>query len=171
MRDAFAEFGLERRPWVEPEVVLARYHELAAIRHPDKCGGDSSPLVRLNEARGILSSPSSRLRHLLNFLPGTETGKFQPDFEMFSKVGLLVRQAEQISAKKEATTEALEKAILEMLALIAQRLEALEENIRQLDSRWPGVSPGELAVLAEEISFLEKWKKSLREARTLLLGG
>lgn len=90
---------------------------------------------------------------------------------MFSKVGLLVRQAEQISAKKEATTEALEKAILEMLALIAQRLEALEENIRQLDSRWPGVLPGELAVLAEEISFLEKWRKSLREARTLLLGG
>lgn len=86
---------------------------------------------------------------------------------------MLVRQAEQISEKKEASagSEALEKAISEMLAVIAQRLEVLEESVRRLDSRWPGVSPGEMVMPAEEIFFLEKWKKSLREARALLLGG
>jgi len=175
VKDAFAEFGLERRPWLEPEVVRARYHELAAIRHPDKCGGDSVPLVRLNEARGILSSPSTRLRHLLNLLPGSVSvgEKFQPDFEMFSRVGMLVRQAEQISEKKEASagSEALGKAISEMLAVIAHRLEVLEESVRRLDSRWPGVSPGEMVMPAEEIFFLEKWRKSLRDAQALLLGG
>ena len=63
MTDAFAEFGVERRPWLDPALLQSRYHELAVIRHPDKLGGDSLPLARLNEARRILSSPPLRLRH------------------------------------------------------------------------------------------------------------
>ena len=155
------------------------------MRHPDRCGGAPEPLARLNEARGILSSQTARLRHLLNFVapPENPEARFQPDFDLFSSVGALSRRAEILSARHEQATsaltaalarseiEALEKEMapaVERLNLLSQ---ALEKKIRQLDERWPDVKAHELAVLAEEACFYQNWQRSLREARTRLLGG
>jgi curved DNA-binding protein CbpA len=179
--DAFAEFGVERRPWLDPASLRARYHELAAVRHPDKCGGDPLPLARLNEARGILSSPALRLRHLLALDTTREmtAEKFAPDFGLFSEVGMLTKMAGKISGENHsassptATAEAasLENKISAALERINLQLESLEEKIRSLDAFWPDGNPNELNRIAEEFSYLKKWRDSLRAARTLLLGG
>jgi curved DNA-binding protein CbpA len=175
--DAFAEFGWEQRPWLDPEAVQTRYHELAALRHPDKCGGDPLPLARLNEARGILASHAARLRLLLITAasPPDDSKKFQPDFELFSQIGTLVTKADQFSASYDPEsgqeTSPLESEISRAIRHIQLQIHGLEEKIRALDTMWPNVPSTDLALLAEEFSFLIKWRKSLREARTRLLGG
>ncbi|MCX6970631.1 MAG: hypothetical protein NTV93_10835 [Verrucomicrobia bacterium] len=183
MTDAFAEFGMERRPWLDPAAIQSRYHELAVIRHPDRCGGDPLPLSRLNEARGILSSPPLRLRHLLDLTrpAGLATKRFAPDFEQFARAGSLAKRAEQISAQSassplaaavaRAERASLQKEIAEALDRINLRLEALEKNILSLDASWPDVTPQEISLLAEELSFQNKWRQSLRSAQTRLMGG
>lgn len=183
MTDAFAEFGFERRPWLDPEALQARYHELAAVRHPDKCGGDALPLARLNEARAILSSPPLRLRHLLDLDGSRETAaeKFSPNFEMFAHVGTLTKRAEQLSAKMAspalaaavvgAEAAALRKEISAALERINLQADSLEKKIRSLDEGWPDVNPQALSLVAEEFFFLKRWRKSLRSAQTFLSGG
>ncbi|MEI8311873.1 MAG: hypothetical protein WCH98_14080 [Verrucomicrobiota bacterium] len=175
--DAFAEFGVERRPWLDPAVLQSRYHELAAVRHPDKCGGDPLPLACLNEARAILTSPPLRLRHLLALdgSRGAPAEKFHPDFELFSHVGTLTKKAEQLSGKMAAASPAeaasLQKQISAALDRINLRMDALERKIRLLNEGWPDVNPQVLPPVADEFSFLIKWRKSLRSARTCLSGG
>lgn len=185
MTDAFAEFGFERRPWLEPPAIQSRYHELAVSRHPDACGGDPSPLSRLNEARAILSSHASRLRHLLSLVPDSETptSHFEPDFELFSSVGMLAGQAEALSLKRDRALSPLTATVLAAQAKLLEKdigaalersnrlAHALEEKILALDSRWPDVPAQELLLLAEEATFSQRWQQSLRDARTRLLGG
>ncbi|MFZ4774444.1 MAG: hypothetical protein ACOYM3_03730 [Terrimicrobiaceae bacterium] len=185
MTDAFAEFGLEKRPWLDPLAVQVRYHELAVPRHPDKCGQDPLPLARLNEARGILSSHASRLRHLLTLVLPTEApqSRFQPDFDLFSFVGTLSRKAETLSAKRDRAssgltkalakteTEALEKEVVAAIDRLNLLACTLEKKIQLLDARWPSVTAEEIVLLAEEDTFYQKWRQSLRDARTRLLGG
>ena len=183
MTDAFAEFGVERRPWLDPALLQSRYHELAVIRHPDKLGGDSLPLARLNEARRILSSPPLRLRHLLDLThpPGLVTNRFAPDFEQFARAGALAKRAEQISemssssplaaAVARAESASLQKEISSVLDRINLRLDAMEKNILSLNASWPDVTPQEISLLAEELSFQNIWRQSLRSAQTRLMGG
>lgn len=185
MTDAFAEFGFEKRPWLDPALVQSRYHELAVQRHPDKCGGDPLPLARLNEARGILAPHPSRLRHLLALVSPAENfpSTFRPDFDLFSLVGTLTRRAEIFHAKREKTSSALAAAVARTeadsldaditLALdrISLRLGGIEESIRALDAAWPDGTAQQLSELAEEGFFYCKWQHALLEARTILLGG
>lgn len=183
MIDAFAEFGLERRLWVDPETLQSRYHQLAGPRHPDKCAGDSQPLSRLNEARGILASHSSRLLHLLNLtgLQGVETGRHQPDFELFSRVGRISKNAERLcsdhpssplaAAVNRSAIAALQLEIPPMLDEIARRTDALEIRLRALDALWPDVETEEIRSIADEFTYLKKWRQHLLAAQTLLLGG
>lgn len=183
MTDAFAEFGLERRPWWDAATIQSRYHELAALRHPDKCGGDPLPLARLNEARKILVSHSLRLRHLLDSSPGVLECKFQPDFDLFSLVGNLARKAGAVSTKRDSATSELTAAIARAevvslekeIDLASERIrclmDGLEEKIRDLNVSWPDISSQQIALLAEEAAFYQKWGQSLRDAKTLLLGG
>lgn len=96
---------------------------------------------------------------------------------------MLVRKAGVVSAKRDgASTElastiagmeaaALEKEIEPVSCRIACLLDDLEEKIRRLDALWPAIAPQELATLAEEAAFYQKWKQSLEDAKTLLLGG
>lgn len=185
MTDAFAELGFDRRPWLDPAAVRERYHELAAARHPDKCGGDPAPLARLNEARATLSSPPLRLRHLLDLdAPrGPDAEKFEPDFGLFARVGNLTKQAGELAGKMPVDTPPLAaavarsgaarlaKEIASALDGISLRTNALEEKIRSFDAAWPDVDRKAVALAAEEFSYLIKWAKSLRSARALLVGG
>lgn len=183
MTDAFAEFGMERRPWLDPALLQSRYHELAVLRHPDKSGGDSLPLARLNQARRILSSTPLRLRHLLDLThaPDLVTDRFAPDFDQFARAGALATRAEQISEKSTSSplaaavarseSASLQKEISSALDRINLRLDAMEKKLQSLNASWPDVTPQEISLLAEEFSFQHKWRQSLRTAQTRLLGG
>lgn len=39
MTDAFALLGEERRPWLDPEVLKQRFHEMSGPLHPDRHHG------------------------------------------------------------------------------------------------------------------------------------
>lgn len=185
MTDAFAELGVPRRPLLDPSLVEARFRELAASSHPDRNGGDPAALTRLNAARKTLSSDASRLRHLLEitFPAFTPEAGFSPDFEMFSLVGTLSRSAEALAAKRDLATSSIAAALLqqETLALqnslqaaaetLAARQRDLLEKICALDARWPDVPAADLAGLAENAAYCEKWSESLRRAGVRLLGG
>lgn len=183
VNDAFAEFGIGRRLWVAPEAVRSRYHELAALRHPDKCAGDPLPMSRLNEARSILASHPLRLLHLLDLTGSDPTGpgKYEPDFELFARVGLLTKKAERLCANSSSSPLAaavnraefstLQEEIALMLDKIAGRIGLLEQKLQAMDSLWPEVQKNEIRTLADEFTFLKKWRQLLLSAQTLLLGG
>jgi len=182
--DAFAEFGIGRRPLPDRRAVDLRYHELAALRHPDRIGGDPLPLTRLNEARRILISNPERLLHLLQLTyPDTRTAPaFSPDFETFALVGNLENSAAAFLLKYEQADSPIAKALLHSDAIALENAfkEAREKiaslsgiavsKIQALDSRWPDVSAGELSRAAEESAFFQKWSETLRKSSARLLG-
>ena len=69
MTDHFALLNEPRRPWLEPELLKAKFLKLAAEAHPDKQHGSSeaekSPANRryaeLSAAYNCLAEPKSRL--------------------------------------------------------------------------------------------------------------
>lgn len=185
MTDAFAEFGIGRRPLLDRRAVDARYHGLAALRHPDRLAGDQAPLTRLNEARKILLSDPARLLHLLHltFPEAPAANSFSPDFEIFSLIGNLEKSTAAFMQKYEQTDSPIAKALLKTEAVAlenavreaGEKIDALGRlvlsKIRDLDSRWPDVTAGELARVAEEAAFFQKWSESLRKSSVSLLGG
>lgn len=185
MTDAFAEFGIGRRPLLDRRAVDIRYHELAVLRHPDRIGGDPAPLTRLNEARRILLSDPARLLHLLRLTyPETRTDPaFAPDFEIFALIGNLEKSADAFVQKSgradspiarallKADAVALEKAVKEAGEKIDGLGRIVFSKIQDLDSRWPDVTADELARVAEESAFFQKWSESLRKSSVSLLGG
>ena len=65
IEDAFAVFGINRRPLVDEEALKETYLKLAADRHPDASGGDQAEFHLVQEAYKTLRDPTRRLRHLL----------------------------------------------------------------------------------------------------------
>lgn len=70
---------LEVRPNARDDVIKAAYRALAKAYHPDRQGGDSSVLVRLNTAYAILSDTDKRREYdsERNDLEGTVIGDFR----------------------------------------------------------------------------------------------
>ncbi len=185
MTDAFAEFGIGRRPLLDRQVVDGRYLELAALRHPDRLAGDQAPLTRLNEARRLLLSDPARLLHLLHltFPEAPAATSFSPDFEIFALIGSLEKSTEALAQKYEKADSPIAKALLKAEAVpleksVREALDKIEalgrivsSKIQDLDSRWPDVTAGELSRVAEESAFFRKWSESLRKSSVSLLGG
>jgi hypothetical protein len=106
---------------------------------------------------------------------------FEPDFELFARVGTLTKKAADFAGECGRKSDpdpvenpdaiALQKEIASLLERINFQIRDAEEKLRSLDDRWPHVAPGEVSRLAEEFSYLKKWERSLSGARTLLLGG
>ncbi len=182
MTDAFAELGLERRPWIDPGLLQSRYHELAAHAHPDKAGGDAAALVRLNGARRTLASHGLRLRHLatLAFPGSASTGTPAQDWEFYSRVAAVAGESKSAAEKKARAASALETAVavakISALKIELRDIEAraagygadLESAIREVDRSWPSATPDLLWKLADQWTFWNRWNDALREARTSL---
>lgn len=183
--DAFAEFGIARRPLLDRQAIDVCYHGLAALRHPDRLAGDQSPLTRLNEARRILLSDQARLLHLLHltYPEAPAANSFSPDFEIFSLVGNLENSTAAFVQKYGQTDSPIAKALLKTEAVAlekavreaGEKIDALGRivfsKIQDLDSRWPDVTAEELARVAAESAFFRKWNGSLRKSSVSLLGG
>jgi curved DNA-binding protein CbpA len=77
MTDLFAVFEEPSRPWLEPEGLKAKYHQLTAIHHPDVAGG-SGDFAEINRAYQILADPAARIRHLLELESPGAISRAQP---------------------------------------------------------------------------------------------
>jgi DnaJ-domain-containing protein 1 len=160
MTDYFAALDQPRRPWLEPEVLKEKFHELSAAVHPDRVH-NSEPHLRqqageryaeLNAAYQCLRNPKARLEHLCQLEKGVKPGDLRaiPNdvMQFFAEVGALLRETNGLNTEKAAVTSAilrvglLEKStpylekISKLQASIHTRLQEVTNELRGLDREW-----------------------------------
>ncbi len=165
MADYFALLDEPRRPWLDPEVLKAKFHALAASVHPDRVHGAAQPekqaanqrYAELNAAYQCLSEPKERLHHLLELERGDRVEDVQNistgTMDSFMEISELCREADAFLAEKESVTSPLLKVQLfergmvlaDRLKLLVQRLngrqEALIVRMRNLNMAWETAPP------------------------------
>ena len=160
MTDYFVLLNEPRRPWLETELLKAKFLKLAAEAHPDKQPGlseaEKTPANRryaeLNAAYQCLAGPKSRLRHLLELELGAKPKDVQqipPALaDLFAEVATTCRNADVFLAEKDKATSPLLQVQLferaqewmERLNLRQRKLnesrEKLMDELKSLDGKW-----------------------------------
>jgi curved DNA-binding protein CbpA len=177
MEDAFAVFGISRRPLIDDPTLKETYLRLAADRHPDASGGEDEEFHLVQEAYKTLRDPAARLRHLLELAFPTfrKEGGHVPHAELFLRAGNAVQAARAVWQRFENTSSTLARALLspeiaealrqirEAAGLVEEAEHELERQLTDLDTRWPDVFPDELSTLATAFRFVSRWKSQLSE--------
>lgn len=185
MDDHFERLGLPRRPWLHPDTVKGRFHQLSSENHPDHHGGlgveelqaKERAFAHVNQARQILSNTRDRLAHLLALEGAAATANSQsvpPAIaDLFAPVGEVLRRADMALREKGASLSPILKAaayarsletvdqLLSLQAMLRSKTGELEAEVQSLDASWdqPG-SPKPMARLAEvaaELGYYDRW--------------
>jgi hypothetical protein len=186
MIDYFALLQQPRRPWLDPETLKEKYHELTRAAHPDRPSSNSpdTDFASINEAYRVLFDPKLRLDHLLNLAgipPASDTTVPEQIADVFLEIGTLIQEIDRLLAKS-ATTTALSKAllrseILEKQKLTADLLEKLEtmyvnalKELKLLDQIWTSTNNlrtglSEISVLSSRFAYLTRWIAQLNERK------
>jgi len=166
MTDFFALLDEPRRPWLEPDLLKAKFLARSAQVHPDRIHGAgetekaaaSRQYAELNTAYNCLRDPKERLGHLLQLELGVRPKDLQqmPDelAETFLEVAQLCRQADAFLAEKARVTSSLlqvqlfergqewaEKLTGLQLTLVNRR-EVLTGQVKNLDAQWETARAG-----------------------------
>src|SRR4051812_48683184 len=115
MIDYFAVLGQPRRPWLDPEKLKEQHQALTLAEHPDRKelrnnappsrGAKAAPTLpaatfaEINEAFRVLSSPRTRLQHLLGLEgnPKSAAGAVSNDLlELFTQIATLLTDSERL---------------------------------------------------------------------------
>lgn len=180
MIDYFALLQQPRRPWLDPEKLKEKYHELAREAHPDRApdlaAGD---FAALNEAYRVLAEPKLRLRHLLELegIP-VDSNRIPNDLaELFIGAGTLIQEIDRLLARPTET--ALNRAVVqsqgrEKLRETAELLLKLQEvdksansNLTRINQGWSSAreyAPA-LCDLATRFAYLQRWTAQLEERK------
>jgi hypothetical protein len=173
MDNAFAALGLPEDLTVSEEALRAAFRETGRSAHPD-AGGVGDAFTRAQKAMEILFSPAKRIAHWMELrsLPIELRGSLDAALmDLFSIVEEASRNATAVARKRAAAKSALGLALLETETQRA--VEALETAIARIDAaitaetdRFPiyqnAPEPKTLAQAARNLTFLEKWRASLR---------
>lgn len=173
--NAFQTLGLEPGLVISDDVVRDAWREAGKQLHPDAGGGEGE-FADLREAFAVVSSPSRRLRHWLELrgTPGDVRGTVDASLmDLFSEVGGITQQAEEIIRKRDEAKSALVRAMLEGETQVCR--EAVERAISKVEemvvsecSQFPGyeaaecLDAGVASRTARNLAFLEKWRAGLR---------
>jgi curved DNA-binding protein CbpA len=171
--DAFETLGIAPRLVISEEAVRDAFRVAGKQAHPDAGGGDES-FARLNEAFGIVSSPSRRLRHWFELRGETiePRGTVGPQvMDLFSEVGEVSQRAEVLIRRRDEAKSALGRALLERETQACR--EAVEQAISRIEraitgecahfGHYENAAPAaEAAVSVRNLAFLEKWRHTLR---------
>jgi curved DNA-binding protein CbpA len=116
MTDHFAALDLPRRPWLDPEELKQRFHELTARHHPDVAGGTPDRRFEaITTAYAVLRDPAARLRHLLELeIPEALTATAQVPAslaERFMEVATLQREIQVFAAQQSDMTTPVGRAL------------------------------------------------------------
>lgn len=176
--DPFELLGLQRRPLLSEEEIGSAYRKLAGELHPDQPGGDAIQFKELGEAAVILRDPARRLRSLVDQAPGTA---IPPEAaELFPRVAMLLREADDLLARHAAAYNTLARAVLaaplkklasdldNLLVTIQSWHSALDTRLAELDAVWPSAERAEIASLADSFSYATRWESQLRERKLAL---
>jgi Fe-S protein assembly co-chaperone HscB len=165
MADYFALLDEPRRPWLDAELLKAKFHALTGRVHPDRvrCATEqekqaaSQRYAELNAAYQCLREPKERLHHLLELERGKkveDVQKISPGtMDLFVGVSQLCRETDAFLAEKARVTSPLlkvqlferEMTLRDRLNLLLEHLngrrEALIAQIRNLDMAWETAPP------------------------------
>lgn len=195
MTDYFALLDEPRRPWLDAEVLKAKFLARSTEVHPDRVhqASDADKLAanqrytEINAAYNCLREPRSRLRHLLELELGTKPSDLTdvPNdlMELFFSVGKALREADAVVAEKaRATSPLLQVQMFEQAQAEVEKLNAIREKIsarrevllrelQELDSNWKvGDSQAVNSLLRfwRLLSFYDRWLAQIQE-RTVQL--
>jgi len=179
-KDYFALLGQPRQPWLEPELLKARFLALSSEIHPDR-SHDASPdqqqaaagrFADLNEAHQRLREPKDRLRHLLELELGRKPDDIQDvpasAMELFMRLAQLCRQVDDFLSKRATASSPMLKAQMFGQAVewidqlqaaqqtLASRQSEVDRQLRELNECWlrhgDSPKPAELLAALDEIS-------------------
>lgn len=170
MMDAFQQLGLPRQFDLSEDTLRRAFREVGKRLHPD-AGGSESEFAKLQEAFGLLSSASRRLKHwlVLQGVSGDERGPISPGvMDLFGEVGSVLQHGDSLARQRAAARSALARALLEgetqacredvekMISVVDGRIVALTTGVATAvpDSAW---------ITVRDLAFLEKWRANLRE--------
>jgi curved DNA-binding protein CbpA len=177
--DYFALFNEMRRPWLDPEVLKAKFLALSGKVHPDRLQehpahqpGPADPrFAELNAAYNTLRDPKLRLAHLLELERGGKPSDLQeipPDLtELWMQIGLLCREVDAFLRQKQAARSPLLRVELfeqsqewtEELSPVQQKLsgmqDALTAQLKREDNAWQDApDPDRRAVVLARLEAL-----------------
>lgn len=160
MTDYFALLDETRRPWLDPDLLKAKFLALSAALHPDRVHGAGEPekvaaaqrYVELNSAFNCLREPKARLRHLLELELGRQPQNLQEIpadvADLFIEVAQLCRQANAFLAERaRVSSPVLRVKLFErgqewadglaaMQRRVGERQEKLVRELQRLDATW-----------------------------------
>jgi curved DNA-binding protein CbpA len=182
MENAYQRLGIQPCLEISEDALREAFRAAGKEVHPDAGGGEGE-FAALREAFAILSSPSRRLKHWLEWrgTPGDARGSIDDSLmDLFSEVGAVTQQADAVVRKREEAKSVLVKAMLEGEIQLCR--EAVERAIAKVESmivRECAVFPDyEAAVeldtqaaskVARNLAFLEKWRAGLRASFSRLV--
>jgi len=160
MIDYFALLNEARRPWINPELLKAKFFTLSAERHPDRVHNASEHekalaaqhYAELNSAYNCLREPKNRLCHLLELELGHKPKDLQEipaDLaDLFIEIAQLCQQANAFLAERAKVSSPMLRVQLfergqdwaerlsTMQRRIGQRQEKLVRELQCLDAEW-----------------------------------
>lgn len=187
MTDLFALLGEPRRPFLDPEQVKDTFHRLSRTEHPDQqtasASGSDARFAALNQAQAALRDPKARLRHLLELeypqvkLSGP-SGVPASLADLFAPIHSLLREIDDLLAKKAAAPSPLAKALLarqefalreraeDRLAEVDNLQTAALKELQVFDAQWENRSPDtapRLHDFYQRFAYLSRWSEQFRE--------
>jgi curved DNA-binding protein CbpA len=186
MVNHFARFALRPVPWIDAEVLKARFLELSAKAHPDKAADKvqaEAEFKELNEAYTVLRNPRTRLLHLLELhgVGKQEHVQAVPAevMKFFAEIAAVTQQAEAIIKQKAvANSPMLKVQMMEQGLEVIDRMQGVQGRLRstitEIEQRleaaaetWPdqpdSSSLQALSTAAAALGFLERWSAQLQE--------
>lgn len=156
MTDAFALFDEPRRPWLDPDMLKAKFLALSSEAHPDRVHrapeaeklAATQRFADLNAAYQRLRDPKDRLQLLLELELGRKPDQVRPinadDMSLFTEVSQLCRNADDLLNEQAGRNSPLLKIqFLERGDEMTARLNALQSRL----NRRRGNLEGELLTL------------------------
>lgn len=142
MTDFFALLDEPRRPWLDAELLKAKFIARSAHDHPDRVHGATASeklaaarrYAELNTAYNCLRDPKERLAHLLELELAAKPKDLQemPDAlaETFLAVAQLCRQVDDfLKAKSQVSSPMLQLQFFERTQEWMEKLNALQQRL------------------------------------------
>ena len=160
MTDCFALLNFPRRPWLDPDELKQRFHELSVEVHPDQAHDATDEakaelqqrFTEVNAAHQCLIDAKSRVRHLLELELGQAPGNVKSIpgemTDWFMEIGAVCQEVDAFLVKKQAQDSPLLQAVLmgegiglnDKVSEIHGRLQAelamLDTELRTLGQAW-----------------------------------
>jgi curved DNA-binding protein CbpA len=183
MIDYFALLDQPRQPWLDPDALKQKYHQLTRAAHPDvRSSQPKAEFEGINQAYRVRLDPKQRIHHLLALEGSTPTTAKHavPEGveELFLKTGKLAQDSKRALEELDGATGSLSKSLLQsnLLDLRSRTQELLDQlshfydnclaDLRKLNELWKENRPEaivRLQLLYDQIAYLTHWIAQLEE--------